>query len=488
MGSNPASPTDSPDNRRAFSINLEHHIRFGNMKEIRPSRLFSLIAIVIAIFSSIVSPATAATTTFTGADSSGPTVLVFSLDPFTDSDEEDTDIRKALVSISSTVKVFDGGDGSTADWQAALSGVDVLVFPEVHGGNYFWQTTDTAVLTAGAKSYIKSWVEAGKLIVGTGSYTHLQMITDLTGVDFTGLTNDYLDNFGDPWARLSSNTSLPASVPSANYTGGIENYSSLSTAQKTVMERVYYDATKDNVAVANFTVGSGFYVYNAYDWYPSDDDVSSGRRAEWDATLQFAASGAVTGQSFGDVVAESSQPPLSLPKIDSIFPTRVVAGETISIIGKRWTCTTTATYASSTSPVAHGWLTPQLEQIDFKVPVDQPTGPLQFTLNSCAGQFEINGLVTVVPAPMSITYLLDDSSDLYAAMTDVKAVSALHRGDFTKAHCIVNSQVSEAEKIQVGYEICSTAMAQMPQGSRMEVTLRSNYLGGNTWTRVWFGN
>lgn len=198
----------------------------------------------------------------------------------------------------------------------------------------------------------------------------------------------------------------------------------------------------------------------------------------------------VGAPSYGSSTPASSgsQPPLSLPKIDSIFPTRVVAGETISIIGKRWTCTTTSTYSASSSSVAHGWLTPQLEQIDFKVPVDQPTGPLQFTLNSCAGPFEINGLVTVVPAPMAITYLLDDSNDLFESMTDVKAVSALHRGDYTKAHCIVNSQVSEAEKIQVGYELCSTAMAQMPQGSRMEVTLRSNYLGDNTWTRVWFGN
>lgn len=447
-----------------------------------------IFGLLLAFFQWSALPASGATGTYVGADSTGPSVVVFSNETFTDEDEEDTDIRITLVSISKTVEVFDGGDGSSTAWQTALSGVDVLVWPE-RSGLEAWASADTSVLTSGAKAYIKSWVESGKLIVGTGSYTHYQMISDLTGIDFTGLGKASLSSYGDPWARFSSNTSLPDSVPAANYTGGISNYSSLSSAQKAVLERVYYDSSTDNVAVANFTVGSGYYVYNAYDWYPSPSDVSSGRRAEWDATLQFAASGAVTGQSFGVEEAESSsQPLLSLPKIDSIFPTRVVAGETISIIGKRWTCTTTSTYTSSSSPVAHGWLTPQLEQIDFKVPEDQPTGPLQFTLNSCAGPFEINGLVTVVPAPMSITYLLDDSNDLFESMTDVKAVSALHRGDYTKAHCIVNSQVSEAEKIQVGYELCSTAMAQMPQGSRMEVTLRSNYLGDNTWTRVWFGN
>ena len=194
------------------------------------------------------------------------------------------------------------------------------------------------------------------------------------------------------------------------------------------------------------------------------------------------------GQSEGSSDSSSSPPAPLLPRIDSIFPTRVVAGDSVSIIGKRWTCTDTATFDSSTSPVAHGWLTPQLEQINFQVPSDQPLGSLQFTLDSCLGSFELNGLVTVVPAPFAITHLMYESEDLYEAMTDVKAVSALHRGDYMKVHCIVNSQKAEEEKINIGYELCSTALGQMPQGSRMVVTLKENYLLENTWTRVWFGN
>ena len=192
--------------------------------------------------------------------------------------------------------------------------------------------------------------------------------------------------------------------------------------------------------------------------------------------------------SSGSSSENSSQPAPLLPRIDSIFPKRVVAGESLSIIGKRWTCTDTAAFDSSTSPVAHGWLTPQLEQINFQVPSDQPLGPLQVTLDSCLGSFEINGLVTVVPAPMSITHLMYESEDFYEAMTDIKAVSALHRGDYMKVHCIVNSQKSEADKINIGYELCSTALGQMLPGSRMVVTLKENYLLENTWTRVWFGN
>ena len=206
--------------------------------------------------------------------------------------------------------------------------------------------------------------------------------------------------------------------------------------------------------------------------------------SEISSELAAVASGGDSGGSSDN----SSQPAPLLPRIDSIFPTRVVPGESVAIIGKRWTCTDTATFDLSTSPVAHGWLTPQLEQINFQVPSDQTLGPLQVTLDSCLGSFEINGLVTVVPAPMAITHLMYQSDDLFEAMTDIKAVSALHRGDYMKVHCIVNSQEPEEEKINIGYELCSTALAQMPPGSRMVVTLKENYLLQNTWTRVWFGN
>lgn len=206
--------------------------------------------------------------------------------------------------------------------------------------------------------------------------------------------------------------------------------------------------------------------------------------SEISAEIAAVASGGDSGGSSDN----SSQPAPLLPRIDSIFPTRVVPGESVAIIGKRWTCTDTATFDTSTSPVAHGWLTPQLEEINFQVPSDQTLGPLQVTLDSCLGSFEINGLVTVVPAPMAITHLMYQSDDLFEAMTDIKAVSALHRGDYMKVHCIVNSQEPEEDKINIGYELCSTALAQMPPGSRMVVTLKENYLLQNTWTRVWFGN
>jgi hypothetical protein len=253
---------------------------------------------LLAIYFSLIVPGAAYATTYAGSDSSGPEVLVFSKDDYTDEDQEDTDIRNALLPISNNVTVFDGGDGTDTAWTAALVGIDVLVLPEVDN-TFFWTAVDTPVLNAAAKTYIKSWASAGKLIIGTGSYSHFQAITDLTGVDFSS-TQDRKPS--DPsWVLQISNDALPASVPLGNRTSGIDNYTALSDAQKAVMELVYYDSVEDNAAVVNFKVGSGYYIYNAYDWYPDPGDDFSGARAQWNATLRFAASGEFT--------EEASSPP-----------------------------------------------------------------------------------------------------------------------------------------------------------------------------------
>ena len=250
------------------------------------------LTLVASLLLPLQMPLAASATEYAGSDSSGPNVLLFTNDTFTDVDEEDLDIRNALIPISSKVTTFDGGDGSATAWTTALSGIDALIFPEVSGSTY-WDSNDTAVLTAAAKTYIKSWVSAGKLIIGTGSYSHLQAITDLTGLDFTGLGNSGLS--GDAvWDLQISSSTLPATVPNANYAGGIEDYSTLSTEQKAAAELVYYNSAQDNAAVVNFKVGTGYYIYNAYDWYPDSGDVTSGARAAWNQTLQFAAAGEFT--------------------------------------------------------------------------------------------------------------------------------------------------------------------------------------------------
>ena len=283
------------------------------------------LALVTSLLLSLQIPLTASATEYAGSDSSGPNVLIFTKDPFTDTLEEDTDIRNALIPISSKVTTFDGGDGSASAWTIALSGIDALIFPEVDGTTY-WDTTDTAVLDAAAKAYIKSWVSAGNLIIGTGSYSHLQAITDLTAVDFTGLGDNSLSN-GAVWDLQVSSSTLPATVPNANYAGGITNYSALSSEQKSVTELVYYNSDEDNAGVVNFKVGSGYYIYNAYDWYPDAGDVTSGARADWNQTLQFAATGQFT--------AAPVLPAYSGPLLQSSATSAKSSGDVLTFSGLR---------------------------------------------------------------------------------------------------------------------------------------------------------
>ena len=443
-------------------------------------------SLIVATLSGV-APAFSATGSYAGGDASGPVVVVFSNETYTDEDEEDTDIRIALVSISKTVTVFDGGDGSSDAWQTALSGADVLIWPE-RSGLEAWASGGNAVLSAGAQSWIKSWVEGGKLVVGTGSYSHLQMITDLTGVNFNGTGNSSLDSTGDPWARVSSNTSLPASVPAANYTGGISNYSSLSDAQKAVLERVYYDAAKDNVAVANFTVGSGFYVYNAYDWYPSASDVSSGRRAEWDATLQFAATGAVTGQTFNAAPEEPSAP--RSPRFARFDAYSVGLSDSgsprLAIEGVRLWCINSLTVDEIEVPFETGFSTPWYEYIHADITGIQP-GPKTLIAQTCMGEvtYENWFTITALVDPKS-TWMKAQSFGLNESMRSKIAAFNSSLGDgYYKIRCIVNSSNGEDMNEAFAKQICSFAQSNDLWQAEVVHETKATFTGRGYWVNIW---
>jgi hypothetical protein len=452
------------------------------------SRAVSL-SIFLALFVSMVAvvlPAKATTTTYVGADSSGPVVLVFSKDPFTDSDQEDTDIRKALVSISNTVKVFDGGDGSSGDWQTALTGIDVLVFPEVDSSQY-WASTDTAVLTAAAKSYIKSWAESGKLIVGTGSYSHLQMITDLTGVDFTGLGENGL-SVGESWELFASSATLPDSVPHANKTGAISNYTSLSAAQKAVLTRVYYDSVDDSVAVANFTVGSGYYVYNAYDWYPSSSDVSSGRRLQWDETLQFAASGAVTGQTFNAAAEEPSAPRAPrYARFDNFTIETDTNGQPqLRIEGVRLWCINSMTIDGVSVPLSAGFTTPWYEYLTADL-TGISNGPKTIHANTCMGPITYeNWLVVSNPVePKNFTMKVSAFGMSEALKTKLADFNSSLGDGYSKVRCIVNSSNGDDMNEAFANQICAFVRSNDLSGATTVSEARESFTGVGYWIRVW---
>lgn len=257
----------------------------------RVQRVFSpLAAGLVLVFLSGVFAAAGPAPLASAVDPSGPVVLEFSNSLCTDPAEEDADIKVALEVISASVTLFDGGDGSLTAWTTALTGVDVLVIPE---GDFF----DCAgAVSADAQAYIKTWVQSGKTVLGTGSYEHLDFVNYMSGIDYSGVWSDnsLSNEILNPWTRQVSSTILPATVPNADYAGGLLNYSTYSAAQKAIMTPIYYSAGEDNLGVVQFRFGSGDFLYYAYDWYPSPADVSSGARAAWDQALQFGATGQIT--------------------------------------------------------------------------------------------------------------------------------------------------------------------------------------------------
>lgn len=227
--------------------------------------------------------------TYAGDDASGPDVVVFSNDGFTDPSEEDWDITTVLLTITKQVVVTNGGDATATTWQTLLSGTEVLVLPE--GSN--WRSGGTAAISDAAMGVIADWTEAGGLIIGTGSYDHADVVSELTGVDYSDLfsNNDGLYEGDAAWDLQISDPELPNTVPNGDYTGGLVGFSAWPAEAQGLVVPVYYDADEDNLAVGAFVIGSGTYVYMAYDWFPDEDELTNGVRADWDATLKFAAGG-----------------------------------------------------------------------------------------------------------------------------------------------------------------------------------------------------
>lgn len=221
--------------------------------------------------------------TYAGDTPTGPVVVVFSNDSYTDPEQEDWDIATTLLPGTSTMRVTDGGDGSAATWTTLLTGADVLVLPE--GDN--WSPGGTSAISDEALEVIRTWVSAGRTIVGTGSYDHGDIVSELTGVDFTSAFGDNSEN--GPWQRVGSDTSLPDELPNGNYTGGLGNVSSYTPEQLAVITPLYASAANDSIGIAEFAIGTGRYVYHAYDWYPDETELENGVRDIWNGALGVAA-------------------------------------------------------------------------------------------------------------------------------------------------------------------------------------------------------
>jgi len=235
--------------------------------------------------------------TYPGDTPGGPVIVVFSNSAFTDPFQEDWDIATVLLPTASELRVTDGEDGSAAAWTTILAGADVLVLPE--GDN--WAPGGTSAIGDDGLEVIRTWVSAGRTIVGTGSYDHGRIVTELTGVGFYGVFRGNDSN--GPWQRVSDDTSLPAEVPNANYAGGLSDYSLFNARQKAAMTLIYFSAANDSVGIAAFAVGDGAYIYNAYDWYSDSELLTNGVRDAWNGALVLAATGDLTPPDVPELAA-----------------------------------------------------------------------------------------------------------------------------------------------------------------------------------------
>lgn len=216
-------------------------------------------------------------------------IVMFSLEGITDPAEEDTDMAAALASLG-TVTNFDGGDGSAGAWTAALASADALVLPE--SDNDDGLLYGSAHLSAGAVTVIHDYIAAGHTVIGTGGYTSQGLIDDLTGITRTW-EDDGLEDDG-VWNLQVESDVLPATLPNANYAGGIDNWADWTDPQKVGVTPLYLNTEETNAGVATFTIGRGAFIYYGYDWYPEEEDVTSGAREAWNEALRLGASGAFT--------------------------------------------------------------------------------------------------------------------------------------------------------------------------------------------------
>ena len=213
-------------------------------------------------------------------------IVFFTNASYTDIDQEDVDMKAAIEELG-TVTDFDGGDGSASAWETALAGADALVFPELDCDEECDGLLGTSVLSNEAADVIAEFAAAGHTVIFTGAYTHQGLIDDLTGVSRTWGNS----NVDEEWLLDIASDTLPESISRANYSGGISNWQDWTLDERVGVTPIYINAERDNVGVAAFSVGDGYLLYYAYDWYPDGDELVDGTRDAWDEALRLGAGG-----------------------------------------------------------------------------------------------------------------------------------------------------------------------------------------------------
>jgi hypothetical protein len=259
------------------------------------------------------------------------------------------------------------------------------------------------------------------------------------------------------------------------------------------MEVIYFDSSansgKGNVGVASFAVGAGFYIYNAYDWFPDTADQANGNRAAWNQTLQFGATGAITGVSTtvaAEPVAEAPRPYMG-PLFES--GPREVKGDDFAIYSGRRLDQITSVELDG----AKLSFSATIDSITVSIPVGIKFGTFDLVFFSPNGKLTfMNALVVreslFVDKVIERTLLIDPSSSPQTIRDQLRRLGKaagldLSGGMSPKMSCLVSPGQNASESIVES--LCSTVAGAFHPDVKVQSSSKTSYVGEGIWIKVW---
>lgn len=257
----------------------------------RSRSLFAAVtALALGLLASLlsVSAATAA---------AGQEILLFANGAVSDTTGVDghevDDFETALLASGATVTRFDGGGGSASAWETALTGIDILAFPEVEGGDPLYTPGPDSGdwLSDAAAASIASWVNAGGHIIFVGSRTTSsndsgipELMTELTGLDYTSVweTADLFDETSPVDSHPAiADVTLPDPLPAVNGTYAVNDFNLWDATLLAPLTPIYTANGGSDLTVGVWTVGTGSISYLSYDYYFESGYTDPTEVADW---------------------------------------------------------------------------------------------------------------------------------------------------------------------------------------------------------------
>lgn len=256
--------------------------------KLRHAALAALIGLVAGPFASAVVAA-------------GPvaesTVAVFSHEDFTDVDEEDANVIDDLEAGGHTVVLIE--DITPEAFTAGLDGAQVLVIPEVDGGELIGALGDEA------ESVISGFVDGGGRILFFGSGDPTPEMNGLFGFSLVHLEEFCVpeEEQGEITAAAVGDCVLTEAAAVTEMADGpadlayVDDSTALDPASLPTGSTVFYeDSDTGLVASASMPFGDGAVLFYGWDWFPeADEEGDAGvagveEEAEWATVLDLGVS------------------------------------------------------------------------------------------------------------------------------------------------------------------------------------------------------